>query len=160
VIRNNTVLMANRGRAAFQAVHGSFGSVVYNNVLINDDPSSFEVSNTGIYLLDAGANVMNTILYTMGAEGLSSLAVALPEGGRTALGITRRRFAAEVRRYGEEPWVVLTDRWWRLNPERPDFHPLPGSSLLAGRAEPGHLPVLDLEGEPRRSADIGALSAR
>ncbi len=160
VIRNNTVLMANPGRAAFQAVHGSFGSVVYNNVLINDEPSSFEVSNTGIYRLDAGADVVNTIAYTMGAERLSSLAVALPDGTRSALGVTRRRFAAEVRRYGEEPWVQLTERWWRRNPDRPDFHPLPGSPLLAERAEPGQLPARDLEGEPRRRADIGAFSAR
>jgi hypothetical protein len=74
--------------------------------------------------------------------------------------VTRARFAAEVRRYGEEPWVVLTGRWWKRNPGRPDFHPLPGSPLLAGRGDPAELPPVDLEGAPRRAADVGALSAR
>jgi hypothetical protein len=160
VVRNNTVLMANAGRAAFQAIHGSFGSIVYNNVLINDEPTSFEVSSTGIYGLDAGSNVVNGIAYTEGAARLGALAVALPDGPRTAQGITRARFAGEVRRYGEGPWVRLTGRWWELAPGRPDFHPVPGSTLLAGRADPRQLPGADLEGEPRSAADIGALGAR
>ncbi len=160
VIRNNTVVMANFGRAAFQAIHGSWGSVVYNNVLINDDPWSFEVSNTGIYLLDAGANVMNTVTYTRGARALASLAVALPDDGRSVEGVTRERFAAEVRRYGEAPWVLIDGSRWRLNPERPDFHPLPGSAMLAGRGDARQLPAVDLEGTPRRGADIGAFVAR
>ena len=160
VIRNNTVIMANADRAAFQAIHGSFGSVVYNNVLINDEPSSFEVSSTAVYGLDAGSNVLNTVRYTEGAERLAALAVAFPEGARTTTGVTRARFAAEVRRYGDAPWVQLTDHWWRLDPERPDFHPLPGSTLLAGRADPRQLPGVDLDGDPRGSADIGALVAR
>ena len=160
VIRNNTVLMQNPGRAAFQATHGSFGSVVYNNVLINDDPSSFEVSNTSIYRLDAGPNVVNTVDYTDDAAALASLAVALPEVRRgVVLGITRQRFAAEVRRYGEAPWVLLEGSWWRLNPDRPDFHPLPGSTLLAGKGAPAEAPAVDLEGTPRIRADLGALAA-
>jgi hypothetical protein len=132
---------------------------VYNNVLINDAPSSFEVSDTGIYRLDAGANVVNTIAYTRGARALASLAVALPDGPRSVQGVTRQRFAAEVRHYGEAPWVILDGHGWRLNPDRPDFHPLPGSALLAGRGERAQLPAVDLEGVPRRSADIGALAA-
>jgi len=159
VIRNNTVIMANPGRAAFQAVHGSFGSVVYNNVLINDEPSSFEVSNTGIYRLDAGANVLNTVAYTHGARALASLAVALPDDDRSVQGVTRERFAAEVRRYGEAPWVLIEGHWWRESPDRPDFRPLAGSALLAGRADPRQLPALDLEGTRRRRADVGALAA-
>jgi hypothetical protein len=152
VVRNNTVIMKRAGRAALQAIRGSWGMVAYNNVLINDDPTSLEVDASSAARLDAGANVLNTAL---GPEGGS------PAGARgTALGITRARFAAEVRRYGEQPWVILAGRWWQENPDRPDFHPLPGSALLAGRADPAQLPVLDLEGSPRRGADIGALAAR
>jgi hypothetical protein len=160
VVRNNTVVMANPDRAAFQAIRGSWGSVVYNNVLINDAPSSFEVDGSGVYRLDAGANVVNTVSLTGHAEALAPLAVSLPDGPRTTLGVTRRLLAAEVRRAGDTPWVVIEGHWWRLNPDRPDFHPLPGSPLLAGRADGAHLPSFDLEGEPRRTADIGAFSAR
>lgn len=160
VVRNNTVLMANRDRAALQAVHGSWGTVVYNNVLINDEPSSVEVSNTSIYRLDFGPNVVNTIALTRGAAALGPLAIALPDAVRTTIGVTRARFAAEVVRYGEEPWLVLAGRWWRLNPDRPDFHPRAGAPLLAGRAALIQLPTRDLEGGFRRSADIGAYSAR
>src|SRR5262249_11768075 len=129
VIRNNTVLMANPDRAAFQAIHGSWGSVVYNNVLVNDEPSSFEVDRRSMERLDAGPNVVGTVDYRDGADALASRAVALPDRGRTVRGVTRARFAAEVRRYGEAPWVLIEGGWWRLNPERPDFHPLPGSTL-------------------------------
>jgi hypothetical protein len=156
VIRNNTVLMASAGRAALQAIHGSWGTRAYNNVLINDEPSSFEVDAGGMYRLDARANVINTISYDGGVDALASLAVTLP----AATGITRKRFAAEVRRYGEEPWVIVEGRWWRLNPERPDFHPLAGSARLSGQALGAEVPAVDLEGSPRRTADIGALSAR
>jgi hypothetical protein len=160
VIRNNTVLMANPDRAALQAIHGSWGSVVYNNVLVNDEPSSFEVDRSSIQRLDAGPNVMGTVDYRDGADAATSLAVALPDRRRTVQGVTRARFAAEVRRYGEAPWVLIEGGWWRLAPDRPDFHPLPGSTLLAGRADAAQMPAFDLEGEPRATADIGALRAR
>lgn len=160
VVRNNTVIMANRGRAALQAVHGSWGSVVYNNVLINDEPDSVEVSNTGIYRLDFGPNVVNTVSLTRGAPALSALAVALPDPARSVMGITRRRFAGEVERSGDAPWIVLEGHGWRLNPARPDFHPRAGSAMLAGKADPAQLPARDVEGAPRRTADIGAYSAR
>ena len=89
VIRNNTVLMANGGRAAFQAVYGSFGSVVDNNVLINDEPTSVEVSGTGIYRLALGINVVNQVTYTRHADALRDLALVLPTADRGAIGITR-----------------------------------------------------------------------
>ncbi|MFT3768351.1 MAG: right-handed parallel beta-helix repeat-containing protein [Minicystis sp.] len=160
VIRNNTVIMANRMRAAFQAVRGSWGSVVYNNVLINDEASSIEVSNTGAYHVAFGPNVVNTVALTRGAEALAPLMILPPDPTRVLGGITRQRFAAEVVRYGEEPWILLEGHGWRLNPDRPDFHPRAGSPLLAGKADPRELPARDLDGLPRRSADIGALSAR
>jgi hypothetical protein len=159
VIRNNTVIMASAGRAAFQAVHGSWGSVVYNNVLINDRESSVEVSNTGAYRIAFGPNVVNTVALTRGAEALTSLMRLPPDPARITTGITRERFAAEVVRYGEEPWLIVDAAGWRLNPARPDFHPRAGSTLLAGKGDAKELPARDLEGTPRRGADIGAYAA-
>jgi hypothetical protein len=160
VIRGNTVIMANKDRAALQAVHGSWGTSISNNVLINDEPTSVEVSNTGIYKVAFGPNVVNAVSFTRGAEALGPLAAALPDPARTVTGVTRARFAAEVARYGEEPWIILEGHWWRLNPDRPDFHPKKGSPLLAGKGDPAQEPARDLDGAARTSADIGAFVAR
>jgi hypothetical protein len=160
LIRNNTVIMANEKRAALQAVHGSFGSRVYNNVLLNDRESSVEVSNTGAYRVAFGPNVVNTVALTRGAEALTSLMRLPPDPARLTGHVTRERFAAEVTRYGEEPWLILDEQGWRLNPARPDFHPRAGSPLLAGKGDAAELPARDLDGAPRRQADLGAYAVR
>jgi hypothetical protein len=154
VVRNNTVIMAAPRRAAFQAVRGSWGSVLANNVFINDEPASVEVSSSAVYRMEFGPNVVRDVALTDGAEALLGLARARPD--RLVTGVTRARFAAEVRRYGEEPWL-LPDL--RPNPARPDFHPRRGSPLLHGTGDPAQLPPRDLDGAPRAGADMGALRA-
>lgn len=57
---------------------------------------------------------------------------------------------------GFEPWVLANGEWYQRNPNRPDFHPLPGSPLV-GAGDPLYTPPLDLEGDARTGADIGAL---
>jgi hypothetical protein len=156
VIRSNTVLMANPRRAALQALRGSYGSVVVNNVLLNDEPVSVQIDATGIYRAAFGPNLLHDVSLSVGAEALTKLAVALPAPGR----VTRAQFGAEVARYGEEPWIVLQDHWWAPNPGRPDFHPRLGSALLAGKGDPRSLPPRDLDGAPRERADLGAFVAR
>lgn len=175
-IRNNTVLMANPQRAALVLINGSFANRVRNNVLINDEPASIEVSSTGIYRLDSSNNVLNAVHYvgasihsvpaewpyrgaTEMADSLKSLAVHLDDGKTSALGITRALAAPEFVRYGEDPWVLIEGSWWRLNPNRPDFHPRADSKLLRGRGDASDLPAGDLAAEPRTGADIGAFSA-
>jgi len=158
LIRNNTVLMNNKGRAAMQCRNGSWGTVMRNNIFINDQPSSIEIFNTSIWRLDAQFNVMNTLSYTGMPEAMKRLAVALPEGANTTSSVTREKIAGEFQRYGEEPWVIIEGRWWRLNPNRPDFHPQATSKLLARRGDAAQLPPHDLDGKRNRRAFIGALS--
>ncbi|HJS57296.1 MAG TPA: right-handed parallel beta-helix repeat-containing protein [Vicinamibacteria bacterium] len=175
-VRNNTVLMANPRRAALILVNGSWGNRVRNNVLINDEPSSLEVSGSSIYGLDSSHNVLNEAHYvgvsihsvleewpyhgaTEMAPALASLAVHLDDEPRSALGVTRARSAPDFVRYGEEAWVLIEGDWWRVNPKRPDFRPRIDSKLLHGRGDPTDMPVRDLAGEPRKGADIGALGA-
>ncbi len=161
VIRNNTVLMANPARAAFQAIHGSWGSVVYNNVLINDAPTSFEVVQHRH--LPARRRLQRAQRGRVHPRRRRARARS-PWRSRTARDRRRAspgsasppRCAATARR----PWVLIEGHWWRENPDRPDFHPLPGSALLAGRGDAAQLPALDLDGAPRHRADIGALEAR
>ena len=157
IIRNNTVLMGNKGRAAMQARNGSWGTVMRNNIFINDQPFSIEIFNTSIFRLDARFNVINTLSYTEMPEGLKVLAIALPEGSSMRSGITREKIAGEFVRYGEEPWVIIEGNWWRLNPNRPDFHPRTDSKLLAHRGDAGEMPPRDLVGNRRRGVSIGAL---
>lgn len=141
-----------------QSRNGSWGTLMRNNIFINDQPSSIEIFNTSILRLDAKFNVINTLSYTGMPEALKSLAVALPEGPSMRNGITREKIAAEFVRYGEEPWVVIEGNWWRLNPNRPDFHPRMDSRLLAQRGDGGQLPPRDLLGNPRHGPSIGALN--
>jgi len=165
VIRNNTVLMDNRGRSAMQARNGSWGTKVRNNIFINDQPTSIQIYNTSIYRLDAGSDVANTVAYVNSAGGddtkampdsLKSLAVHLADGADTITGITREEAAKEFVRYSNQPWVIIEGKWWRLNPNRPDFHPRPDSRLFANRGDGQNLPEHDLDGTKRTSPSIGA----
>ncbi|MGK4001258.1 right-handed parallel beta-helix repeat-containing protein [Sorangium sp. So ce1036] len=157
LIRNNTVIMSNGGRAALQCGNGSWGCRLRNNILINDASASIEVLNTSIYRFDAGNNVVTQVSYGGMPAALKRLAAALPET-RAITGITRARFAAEVVRASEEPWVVLEGSWWKLNPNRPDFRPKPSSKMLLGQGDAREMPARDLLGNKRNGAELGALS--
>jgi hypothetical protein len=156
LIRNNTVLMNNAGRAAMQSRNGSWGTVLRNNIFINDQAASIEIFNTSIFQLDARFNVINTLSYTGMPNSLKSLAIALPEGPDSRNDVTRSKVASEFVRYGEEPWVIIEGNWWRLNPNRPDFHPRTNSKLLSHRGDIKNLPPHDLTGTIRRGPSIGA----
>src|SRR5215470_16766756 len=139
IIRNNTVLMNNHGRAALQARNGSWGVKLRNNIFINDERSSIEIFNTSIYRLDAMYNVANTVDYSDNAgddkvapmpDSMKVLATHLPDGPDTITGITRERAAKEFVRYSNEPWIIVEGKWWRLNPNRPDFRPRADSQVF------------------------------
>jgi nitrous oxidase accessory protein NosD len=158
LIRNNTVLMNNPERAAMQCRNGSWGTKMRNNIFINDQSSSIEVYNTSIYGLDSVFDVINTLHYVDVPETLKSLARRLPQGPQTIAGVTQERAAQEFVRYSSEPWVILDGKWWRLNPNRPDFHPRVGSKLFANWGDPAELPGRDMAGQPRKGASLGALA--
>jgi hypothetical protein len=159
VIRHNTVMTFTRGRPALVVGNGSWGTRAYNNVLVNDELPSVELHPTSIWRFDGGHNVLDRVKYEGAAAAMKSLAISLPDGPSSALGVTRPSLYASMVRPGDEPWVVIEGNWWKLNPRRPDFHPRAGAPLLAGRGDPRHLPRADLEGKPRFRADIGAYAA-
>jgi hypothetical protein len=159
VVRNNTVLMAVRGRPALLVGNGSWGTRAYNNVLVNDELPSIEIDNTSIWRFDGASNVLDRVNYDGPAAGLKSLAISLPDGPRSTIGATRQLLYANFVRPGEEPWIIPDGNWWRLNPKRPDFHPRSGAALLAGRGDVHYTPPTDLDGKPRLKSDIGAYAA-
>jgi hypothetical protein len=131
--------MSNEGRAAMQCRHGSWGTKMRGNIFINDEASSIEIDNSSIYRVDTSENVINHLVYTDIHDDLKSLAVSLPEGPKTISEITQERAAQEFVRFSSEPWVIIDGKWWRLNPNRPDFHPKRDSRLLANRWDPKEL---------------------
>jgi len=159
LFRNNTVLMDKRGRSALQAANGSFGTRAFNNVLINDSEPSIEIFGTALLRFEAGVNVINGVGYEGVTPDLRKIATALPDAPPTVRGVTRAAAAGSFARYGEEPWIVIEGSWWRLNPARPDFHPKPGG-MFAGKGDKKELAPIDLDGQARAGADIGAFAAR
>jgi hypothetical protein len=156
LIRNNTVLMANEGRAAMQCRNGSWGTKTRNNIFINDKAASIEVDNSSIYQLDSSDSVINALIYTDVQNDLKSLAINLPEGTKTISGITQKKIASEFVRSSNEPWVIIEGKWWRLNPNRPDFHPKSDSKLLTHRGDATALEHEDLSSHQRSASFIGA----
>ena len=95
LIRNNTVVMNVRGRAAIGLGNGSWGNILRNNVGLNDLTESLEVNNTCIYKLDSGYNVLNRTVYNDAPDVLKGLAVNLDEKNHSTLGITLEKAAGE-----------------------------------------------------------------
>lgn len=102
-----------------------------NNIFINDKASSIEIDNSSIYKLDSSNSVINVLTYTDIQDALKNLATNLPEGSKTISGVTQDRAASEFVRSSIEPWVIIEGNWWKLNPNRPDFHPKPNSKLFS-----------------------------
>lgn len=155
LIRNNTVLM---NRAAMQCRNGSWGTKMRNNIFINDQPFSIEVFNTSIYRLDSSFDVINSLSYTGMPDALKRLAKQLPEGSQTVSGVTQQKAEQEFVGSSTEPWVIVEGKWWRLNPNRPDFRPRTDSRLFAGWSDSAELPRKDLTGQERKGAAMGALA--
>ena len=167
IVRNNTVLMNNHDRAAMQARNGSWGTKMRNNIFINDQANSIEIYDTSVYRLDSSFNVANAVTYHSSAgddavkdmpPSLKALATQLPEGPNTISAITQKKAAPEFVRYSNEPWVIIEGKWWRLNPNRPDFRPRPDSKLFAAWGDAKNMPERDLAGHKRTGASIGALT--
>jgi hypothetical protein len=156
VIRNNTVLGAQKGRPALAVGNGSWGTRAYNNVLINDAFPSVELVATSIFRFDGAYNVLDRVNYEGNAAALKSLATVLPDGPDSVVGISRRMLAPSFVSASDEPWVVFEGSWWKLNPKRPDFHPRPISPVLSGKGDPRNMPKVDIDGKKRVKADIGA----
>ncbi len=158
LIRNNTVLMNNRGRVAMQCVDGSWGTRMYNNVFINDEPFSIEIDGSSAYRQRESYNVVNTVhlppnQYSAGNEH------GWGNNPNITLNVEQAKIAGEFVHASEEPWIIIDEKWWRLNPNRPDFRPAARSTLLNNRGDAQQLPEIDLSGRKRTVPSIGAYAA-
>lgn len=174
LLRNNTVLMNVPERYALGAINGSYGCTLRNNVAINDAGPSLEFTSNSVYKLDSGHNVVGSVLFNnysmwstvpyspnppaMPAE-FAALATHVDKGNHSVLGVDLAAFGPQVVRYSTNPWIIIENGSWRLNPDRPDFHPRGDSALLKAKGDPAQLPPADLERRPYSSADIGCYRA-
>lgn len=159
LLRNNTVLMQVETRPGIVMTHGSWGNRLRNNVIVNGTGISLEVSNSSIYRLDSGYNVLGKIVYEDVPDELKAVATALDESSESAVDVGLEAVAGQLADFSFEPWVVIEGNWWRLNPARGDFHPKKDAALLAGRGDASELPAADFTGATRENADIGAFNA-
>jgi hypothetical protein len=156
VIRNNTVVMNVKGRPGIGLGNGSWGNVLRNNIVLNDLTESLDISNTSVYKTDSGWNVLNKVALNDMAETMLGLAVAMDEKNHSTANAALDKAAPDFVRMNTQPWIIVEGNWWRLNPDRPDFHPKKGSELLVGTGESKQLPPRDIDGAARKSADMGA----
>jgi hypothetical protein len=159
VVRNNTIFSSTRSRPALLVGNGSWGTRARNNVLVNDELPSVLLTNTSIWRFDGSHNILDRVTYEGPAAALKSLAISLPDSPRSVTGISRAALSTNFIKPGDEPWVIIEGKWWRLNPKRPDFHPRASAILLAGKGDEREMPKRDLEGKPRAKPDIGAYAA-
>ena len=90
-------------------------------------------------------------------EALFGAARSRFEEPHSTFGVTQAKIAPEFVAPGNEPWILLDGNWWKPNPARPDFRPKAGSKLLANKGDASEMPARDLLGNPRKTAEIGAL---
>jgi len=151
LIRNNTVLMNNRNRAAMQCVDGSWGTRLYNNIFINDASFSIELDKSSAYRHQESHNVANTVSLPKFED------VAIDDSTAT-LNVTQAKAAAGFVHASDEPWIIIEGKWWRLNPNRPDFRPVADSPMFCGHSYGEQMPKEDLSGTKRTTSSVGALA--
>lgn len=156
LIRNNTIVVNTPDCVAVLLSNGSWGNRLRNNIFLNDVSYSVEVTGTSAYRYDSGYNVLNA---TKIPVQFIKLADRIDENTRSVLGVTREKIAGEFVKFGDQPWLLVSDSWWKSNPEKPDFRPFQTSKLLHAQGDPQEVPEYDLAGSPRIGADIGAYGA-
>ncbi|MBN1284739.1 MAG: right-handed parallel beta-helix repeat-containing protein [Anaerolineae bacterium] len=122
--------------------------VVANNIFVRAREDAYQVLDQASQGLVSRRNYYYSIWIS------SPGGMAAPDDSLTGFSIDEAlaNFVAP----GFEPWLLPGDVWYELNPNRPDYHLLPGS-VLVGAGDPLSTSPLDLEGTPRAGADLGAL---
>ena len=159
IVRNNTIIMDVGSRPAMLIWHGSWGNVLRNNIFVNASGLSLDVCNSSIYRTDSGHNVLGRTYYRDISDDLKSVATALDEFNESAVDTDFESVLAQLVDARMEPWVIIEGNWWRLNPDRGNFHPRDNAPLLTGKGDIHQLPSTDFTGAPRERADIGAFTA-
>jgi hypothetical protein len=152
-IVNNTMVDETGGRGSLIINRDARDMTVVNNIIIRDRFDAYEVAERSGTGLRSAANAYSA-LSIEDSPGTALLDTDPASGSVT--GFSVQDGLANFIAPGFAPWVLLDDPWPVLNPDRPDYHLRPDSAWGV-MAHPESSPSLDLNGDPRTGAEIGAL---
>lgn len=148
-ILNNTIVDETGGRGALILNNYARNMVIFNNIIIRGDrEDAYELANNSGTGLQSGSNY-----YSARYDEESPDA---PAEQNSITGFSVSDGLAQFVNPNFEAWIVEDAVWPALNPDRPDFR-LKLDSILLTAGNPAYSSILDLNGQPHASTEIGAL---
>jgi hypothetical protein len=155
LIVNNTIVDNPGSRTALALINGATDMQVFNNIVVRNRSDAYEISNFSADGLESGHNYYFDLEISPNSTGWTLLDTDAGSGSITGFDLADAldNFVNGV----FTPWVLDSGAWPTLNPARPDYHLVTGSTLISsGDASVG--PVLDFDGHTRVGTEIGAFS--
>ncbi|MCB9451975.1 MAG: right-handed parallel beta-helix repeat-containing protein [Anaerolineaceae bacterium] len=144
----NTIVDETGNRGALIITHDARDILVYNNIIVRDRPDAYEISVNSGSGLRSGTNAYFAQYVEespgFGGEEASFTGFSVSEG------------LAQFVHAGFTPWILEGGVFPIVNPDRPDYHLLPDSTL-ATNGNPQFASALDALASPRTGYEIGAL---
>lgn len=147
-IENNTLVDETGGRGSIILNHFAQNITLRNNVVIRDRFDAIEIAVNSGQGFVGNNNYFSAIFVDETSQGVDNLGtgdVAVPDG------------LAQFVNPNFELWVSEDGLFPTLNPNRPDYRPLPDSILATG-GDPSVALSFDALGNPRTGTEIGALT--
>lgn len=147
-ILNNTIVDETGNRGALIINNDARNMQVFNNIIIRDRFDAYEISYRSSEGLQSGNNFYSARYEEetpATAEQNSITGFSVDEG------------LSEFMNPTFEPWIIETDGWFSLNPNRPDYRPIGGSRLIR-EGNPDVMIQYDFDGALRIGTEIGAYS--
>lgn len=149
---NNTVVEESGNRSAVVFMNDARSMTVYNNIIVRERSDAYEISARSGTDLRSGANYYYA-LDLINSPG--KIIIDTDAGSGSITNFTISEALANFVSPNTNEWVLLGGAWPQLNPNRPDFHPLP-NSILAQMANLTYMPATDIDGDVRSAPVIGA----
>lgn len=147
-ISNNTIVDEIGNRGGLILSRDARDMQIYNNIIIRDRYDAYEISVNSGSDLRSGAN------YYFAQYIEESPGFAGEEGSITGFSISEG--LAQFVNASFTPWMLEGNAFPILNPDRPNYRPLP-DSVLAIAGNLGFASTLDTFGYPKTGSEIGAL---
>lgn len=148
-ISNNTIVDETGNRGGLILTRDARDMQIYNNIIIRDRYDAYEISVNSGSGLRSGANYYSA-QYIEESPGFAG-----EEGSITGFSVSEG--LAQFVNASFTPWVLEGNAFPILNPDRPDYRPLP-DSVLAIAGNPRFASTFDIFGYPKSGSEIGALA--
>jgi hypothetical protein len=148
-IVNNTIVDESGNRGALIINNDAHDMQVFNNVIIRDRYDAYEIS----YRSSAGLQTGHNYYF----ERYEEETPPAPAEQNSISGFSVDEGLSQFINPNFEPWIIESDGWFHLNPDRPDYRPI-GGSLLITSGNPDVSILYDFDGALRIGTEIGAYS--